>query len=154
MAKYATGKRSQSISDRSGMAFPYTEMVKEWNGSLVHYSEFEPKHPQIRRKHVTADAIALQNSRNMKFQQPTQPFINNNTSDVTISSSGGTMVGVANLSLPGDFAFKTQDFKITRVINGVQVTSILHSMIPEDPSLQNRRRELLSSIGAVEVSIS
>ncbi len=154
MAKYATGKRSQSISDRSGMAFPYTEMVKEWNGSLVHYSEFEPKHPQIRRKHVTADAIALQNSRNMKFQQPTQPFINNNTSDVTISSSGGTMVGVANLSLPGDFAFKTQDFKITRVINGVQVTSILHSMIPEDPSLQNRRREMLSSIGAVEVSIS
>ncbi len=154
MAKYATGKRSQSISDRSGMAFPYTEMVKEWNGSLVHYSEFEPKHPQIRRKHVTADAIALQNSRNMKFQQPIQPFINNNTSDVTISSSGGTMVGVANLSLPGDFAFKTQDFKITRLINGVQVTSILHSMIPEDPSLQNRRRELLSSIGAVEVNIT
>ena len=154
MAKYATGKRSQSISDRSGMAFPYTEMVKEWNGSLVHYSEFEPKHPQIRRKHVTADAIALQNSRNMKFQQPIQPFINNNTSDVTISSSGGTMVGVANLSLPGDFAFKTQDFKITRLIYGVQVTSILHSMIPEDPSLQNRRRELLSSIGAVEVNIT
>ena len=154
MAKYATGKRSQSISDRSGMAFPYTEMVKEWNGSLVHYSEFEPKHPQIRRKHVTADAIALQNSRNMKFQQPIQPFLNTNTSDVTISSSGGTMVGIANLALPGDFAFKTQDFKITRLINGVQVTSVLHSMIPEDPSLQNRRRELLSSIGSVEVSIT
>ena len=154
MAKYATGKRSQAISDRSGMAFPYTEMVKEWNGSFVHISEFEPKHPQIRRKHVTADAIALQNSRNQKFQQPIQPFINTNTSDVTITNSGGTMVGVANLTLPGDFAFKTQDFKITRVINGVQVTSILHSMIPEDPSLQNRRRELLSSIGTVEVSIT
>ena len=42
-------KRSQAISDRSGMAFPYTEMVKEWNGSLVHYSEFEPKHPQIEK---------------------------------------------------------------------------------------------------------
>mgnify|MGYP001405260236 FL=1 len=137
MAKYATGKRSQSISDRSGMAFPYTEMVKEWNGSLVHYSEFEPKHPQIRRKHTTADAIALQNSRNMKFQQPSVKFSN----DTTISDSGGASVGVANLSLPGDFAFKTQDFEITR--NGV--TSIIHSMIPEDPSLQNRRREMLSS---------
>ena len=131
MAKYATGKRSQAISDRSGMAFPYKEMVKEWNGSLVHISEFEPKHPQIRRKHNTADAIALQNSRNQKFQQPIQPFINTNTSDVTITNSGGTMVGVANLTLPGDFAFKTQDFKITRVIDGVQVTSVLHSMIPE-----------------------
>tara|TARA_B100000035_G_C20618670_1_gene387156 strand:- start:94 stop:534 length:441 start_codon:yes stop_codon:yes gene_type:complete len=146
MAKYATGKRSQAISDRSGMAFPYNEMVKEWNGSLVHYSEFEPKHPQIRRKHVTADAIALRNTRNMKFQQPSVKFSN----DVTISDSGGASVGVANLSLPGDFAFKTQDFEITR--NGV--TSTLHSMIPEDPSLQNRRRELLSNVGQVEVSIS
>ena len=154
MAKYAIGKRSQAISDRSGMAFPYTEMVKEWNGSLVHISEFEPKHPQIRRRHNTADAIALQNSRNQKFQQPIQPFINTNTSDVTITNSGGTMVGVANLTLPGDFAFKTQDFKITRVIDGVQVTSVLHSMIPEDPSLQNRRRELLSTIGKVEVNIT
>ena len=70
MAKWATGKRSQAISDRSGMAFPYTEMVKEWNGSLVHYSEFEPKHPQIRRRHFTADAIALQNTRPQRFQQP------------------------------------------------------------------------------------
>ena len=146
MAKYATGKRSQAISDRSGMAFPYTEMVKEWNGSLVHISEFEPKHPQIRRRHNTADAIALQNTRNMKFQQPSVKF----SQDVTISDSGGASVGVANLSLPGDFAFKTQDFEITR--NGV--TSILHSMIPEDPSLQNRRRELLSNVGKVEVSIS
>ena len=146
MAKYATGKRSQSISDRSGMAFPYTEMVKEWNGSLVHISEFEPKHPQIRRRHNTADAIALQNSRTMKFQQPSVKF----SQDVTISDSGGASVGVANLSLPGDFAFKTQDFEITR--NGV--TSIIHSMIPEDPSLQNRRRELISDIGKVEVSIS
>ena len=146
MAKYATGKRSKAISDRSGMEFPYTEMVKEWNGSLVHYSEFEPKHPQIRRKYNTADAIALRNPRNMKFQQPTTNFLN----DTTISDSGGASVGVANLSLPGDFAFKTQDFKITR--NGV--SSILFSMVPEDPSLQNRRRELLSTIGEVEVSIS
>ena len=135
MAKYATGKRSKSISDRSGMAFPYTEMVKEWNGSLVHFSEFEPKHPQIRRKHTTADAIALQNSRNMKFQQPSVKFSN----DVTISDSGGASVGVADLSLPGDFAFITQG------------TSV---MKPADPSLQNRRRELLSNIGQVEVNIT
>jgi len=154
MAKYATGKRSQAISDRSGMAFPYREMVKEWNGSFVHVSEFEPKHPQIRRRHHVPDAIALQNTRNMKFQQPIQPFVNTNTSDVTITNSGGASVGVANLTLPGDFAFKTQDFKITRTINGVQETSVIHSMIPEDPSLQNRRRELTGLVGQVEVSIS
>ena len=35
----ASGKYSEAISDRSGMQFPYKEMRKEWNGSLVHKSE-------------------------------------------------------------------------------------------------------------------
>jgi len=135
MAKFATGKRSQSISDRSGMAFPYTEMVKEWNGSLVHYSEFEPKHPQIRRKHNSADAIALQNSRNMKFQQPITVAVN----DSTLANSGGASVGVVDLTLPGNFAFINQG------------TSV---MIPADPSLQNRKRKITSVIGKVTVSIT
>ena len=72
---YARGRRSKAISDRSGQAFPYREMVKEWNGSLVHISEFEAKHPQIRRRRTVADAIALQNSRVIKFQQPKKILI-------------------------------------------------------------------------------
>ena len=60
---YARGKYAKAISDRAGLAFPYNEMVKEWNGSFVHKSEFEAKHPQIRRKHIKADAIALANAR-------------------------------------------------------------------------------------------
>jgi hypothetical protein len=132
---FARGKRSQAISDRSGQAFPYVEMVKEWNGSLVHISEFEPKHPQLDPPHHKADAIALRNPRSQKFQQPTTVAQN----DQTLADSGGISVGVANLTLPGDFAFNTQG------------TS---AMIPADPSLQNRRRELISNIGSVEVSIS
>ena len=42
MGKFATGKQSLSISDRSGLAFPYTEMVREWTGAWVHISEYEP----------------------------------------------------------------------------------------------------------------
>jgi hypothetical protein len=61
MARYATGKYSQRISDRSGAAFPYKEMVKEWNGSIVHVSEFEAKHPQlIQTKKQLADPEAIQ----------------------------------------------------------------------------------------------
>jgi len=146
MAKWATGKRSQAISDRSGMAFPYNEMVKEWNGSLVHTSEFEPKSPQIRRRHNTADAIALQNSRNMKFQQPRTVAVN----DTTLANSGGITVGVANLSLPGDFAFITAQPGTTFTTSGV----VISTMKPADPSLQNRRRELNASIGNVTVSIT
>mgnify|MGYP003117755953 CR=1 FL=1 len=152
MAKWATGKRSLAISDRSGMAFPYTEMVKEWNGSLVHYSEFEPKHPQIRRRHFTADAIALQNTRPMKSQTPTKISTINPQApnDNTIASSGGRSMGTVNLTLPGQFAFNTQYIEVIR--DGV--TTILHSMIPANPSLQNRRRELLTATGTVTVSIS
>ena len=132
MPKFATGKNALAISDRSGMAFPYNEMVKEWNGSLVHYSEFEPKHPQIKRRRTIADAIALQNTRPQRFQQPT------NRSGVE-ADSGGASVGVANLTLPGDFAFTNQG------------TS---EMKPADPSLQNRRRQLSILIKKVTVSIT
>ncbi len=60
---YSKGKFAQSISDRSGQAFPYREMVKEWNGSFVHTSEFEAKHPQLDPKPKKADPVALSNAR-------------------------------------------------------------------------------------------
>ena len=63
MAKYATGKYAKAISDRSGMEFPYKEMVREWNGSFVHVSEFEPKQPQLEPKPMNGDAISLRNVR-------------------------------------------------------------------------------------------
>ena len=59
----AKGKFAQFISDRSGIAFPYLEMQKEWNGSRVHNSEFEEKHPQLKPSKHKGDAEALQNPR-------------------------------------------------------------------------------------------
>ena len=56
---FARGKRSLSISDRSGAQFPYKEMRKEWNGSIVHFSEYEPKHPQLDPPYHPADPQAL-----------------------------------------------------------------------------------------------
>ena len=64
---FAKGKRSQAISDRSGQAFPYTEMVREWNGSLVHISEYEPKHPQLEPKVYGADPQGLKQARPQHF---------------------------------------------------------------------------------------
>ena len=146
MGKYASGKYAYAISDRSGLRFPYDEMVREWNGSLVHFTEFEPKHPQIRRKKVTADAIALQKARPQRFQQPKTVASN----DTTLADSGGISVGVANLALPGDFAFETFETEVTS--NGI--TTSLQTMQPRDPSLQNRRREASILLGNITVSIS
>ena len=60
--KFAGGRFSKAISDRSGLAFPYGEMVFEWNGSFVHNSEFEQKQPQLDLMYFT-DAEALENAR-------------------------------------------------------------------------------------------
>ena len=61
-AKFSGGKFSKAISDRSGLEFPYNEMKFEWNGSLVHWSEYEPKQPQLDLTYFT-DAQSLQNAR-------------------------------------------------------------------------------------------
>lgn len=126
---FARGKQSKAISDRSGMSFPYTEMVKEWNGSLVHVSEFEPKHPQLDPPHTKADAIALRNPRVMKFQQPTD--VNGVRSD-----SGGATVTVIDLTLPGAFGYLSNNMK------------------PIDGSKQNSNRNSFVVCGTVEVDIT
>ena len=60
---FARGKKSKAISDRSGMAFPYEEMVKEWNGHFVHKSEYEAKHPQLELRSRSGDAQGLRDVR-------------------------------------------------------------------------------------------
>ena len=59
---FARGKFAKAVSDRSGLAFPYNEMVKEWNGSWGHYSEFEEKHPQLEPRKQKTDPEALKNA--------------------------------------------------------------------------------------------
>ena len=85
----SNGKYAQFISDRSGQAFPYKEMVIEWNGSRVHISEFEAKHPQLEPKPHAADPQGLANARPQAFSAQT--------------GDGGFMN--VDLTLPGAFAF-------------------------------------------------
>ena len=93
MGKYALGKRSLAISDRSGMAFPYTEMVREWNGSLVHTSEYEPKQPQLEPKPVGSDAQALFNPRPQPASKTSLILLGNNPF-TSVIYSGTTYVNV------------------------------------------------------------
>ena len=78
MSSFAQGKFALAISDRSGMAFPYNEMVREWNGALVHVSEYEPKQPQLDPKPTSADPQALQRARTARTEFPTEDFLPEN----------------------------------------------------------------------------
>ena len=77
MTSFSQGKYALAISDRSGMAFPYNEMVKEWNGALVHISEYEPKQPQLQPKPTNADPQALQRARPARTEFATEDFLPN-----------------------------------------------------------------------------
>ena len=89
MARFAKGSRALAISDRSGAAFPYNEMVKEWNGALVHTSEFEPKQPQLEPHPVGADPQGLLNARPARTEFPVQDFLSKNPFSNTSTTVGG-----------------------------------------------------------------
>ena len=93
MAGYASGKNALAISDRSGLRFPYSEMVREWNGSLVHYSEFEAKQPQLQPKPVGSDPQALYNPRPQPASKTSLILLDNNPF-TSIISGGTTYVNV------------------------------------------------------------
>ena len=83
MARFAKGSRALAISDRSGVAFPYNEMVKEWTGALVHTSEFEAKQPQLEPHPVGADPQGLLNARPARTEFPVQDILPNNPFSIT-----------------------------------------------------------------------
>ena len=84
---YARGKYSQSISDRSGMAFPYKEMVKEWNGSRVHKSEYEPKTAQDHPRKHSPDGESLRYTRTDRDESTVATLLPLNPFRFTASSA-------------------------------------------------------------------
>ena len=96
MSKYATGKYAKAISDRSGMEFPYKEMVREWNGAFVHVSEYEPKQPQLEPKAQSADGIALLHTRTDRTEPDTTVRLPNNAFETYQAGSA-----IINVFAPG-----------------------------------------------------
>ena len=83
------GKYAKAISDRSGMEFPYNEMIKEWNGSFVHISEYEEKHPQLElRANRGAEQQGLRNARPQRIENEVLILLKPDAFE-TISSSSG-----------------------------------------------------------------
>ena len=89
MTTFSQGRWALMISDRSGLAFPYQEMVREWNGAWVHYTEFEPKSPQLSPKPTSADPQALQHARPARTEFATEDFL---PSDPFSTASNTTLI--------------------------------------------------------------
>ena len=156
MAKYSSGRYALRISDRSGMAFPYNEMVQEWNGSWVHVSEFEPKQPQLDPRNHPRDFTALQHAKPQIANA--RVYVGNNTvrtptGEVVLSPSGDVYDGVGDGTAVN--SFQTLLEPVTNYYaNGVAYADTQRSMMPLSVQQPQKSTGLLSRAGNVTVSTS
>ena len=120
MAKYATGKYARAISDRSGMEFPYKEMVRVGNGSFVHVSEFEPKQPQLEPKPMNGDSISLRHVRPDRIETAVPNLLPSNPFTIT---NGSTTVTVKEPD-HGRSTSDTVRFRDVESVGGIAATTI------------------------------
>ena len=121
MTTFSQGKYALAISDRSGMAFPYNEMVREWNGAFVHISEYEPKQPQLDPKPTSADPQALQRARPARTEFPTEDFLPNDP--ITTAAADATVsVSFPNGAMQVNDIFRLRDIKSP--VGGVAITTL------------------------------
>ena len=99
---YAKGKYALSISDRSGWQFPYLEMVREWNGAIVHTSEFESKQPQLGPFRVKSDPIALRRARPARTAPAVTVLLPLNPFRTTASDTTVTVISPSHGRSTGD----------------------------------------------------
>ena len=122
MARFAKGSRALAISDRSGAAFPYREMVKEWTGALVHISEFEPKQPQLEPHPVGADPQALKNARPARVEFSVQDILPNNPFTTTGGSQTLSVSYPSNQINEGTSYVRFQSVK--EIVGGVAIATL------------------------------
>ena len=121
MARFAKGRRALAISDRSGAAFPYREMVKEWTGAFVHESEFEAKQPQLEPHPVGADPQGLMNARPARVEFPVQDILPNNPFTTTAANASVSVSYPANQINEGTTFVRFQSVKSP--VGGVPVVT-------------------------------
>jgi len=85
---FARGKYAKAISDRSGMEFPYNEMIREWNGSFVHKSEYEARHPQDQPRAYGTEGHGLRNARPGRTEKTVVGILGPNPFETIAAGSG------------------------------------------------------------------
>ena len=120
MTSFAQGKFALMISDRSGLAFPYNEMVREWNGAWVHTSEFEPKQPQLQPKPTSADPQALQHARPSRTALPTPAALDT----VPFSTAGTTTLTVNENRHQRKTGDAVRFYQVKEPVGGVSVAAL------------------------------
>ena len=126
MARYATGKKSWGISDRSGFRYRLSEMRKEWTGLLVGKDEFEIKHPQLDSRGKAADAQTIKDARPDRTEPVVKVLLPFNSFK---TGSGGSSPTTVTVTEPGHgrSASDTVRFRDVEPFDGISSSAIQSS---------------------------
>ena len=129
---YASGKYAKFISDRSGFAFPYTEMAIEWNGARVHTSEYEEKQPQLTTAKHIVDTEALRHASTPRTEPAVEVLLkkdafksgSSGSAAITVTEAGhgratGDTVRYRNLTPLDGFTASTIELEVGYTITKV-----------------------------------
>ena len=173
---FASGKYALAICDRCGFEYPYSSIKKEWTGSRVCSSCYEPKHPQLEPKRNISDPQGLRNSRPARREPQLvpvgladSPFVNygaaNTTFDLrpyplnrpvkgvtrlgTVVASGDANVSVSGFGLSASLGNESTPGVTTYVYpTGFEITSALGSVsLSTDQVLSVNGVSATSSLG-------
>ena len=119
MTSFSSGKYALMVSDRSGQTFPWIEMVREWNGAWVHFSEYESKQPQLQPRPTSADPQALSHARPSRTALPTPAPLNNDP----FLTEVGTTLTVAQTAHGRSTGDAVRFYQVKEPVGGVAVST-------------------------------
>ena len=125
MGRFASGKNSYGISDRSGFRYKLVDMKKEWNGSLVGKDEYETKHPQLKPRNRFTDAEALKNARPDRTEPAVSVLLPLNS--FKTGTAGTSTITVTEPS-HGRSALSTVRFRDVAPFDGITSSDIENSL--------------------------
>jgi hypothetical protein len=121
MPRFASGKNSYGISDRSGQRYKLRNMKREWNNLLVGRDEWEAKHPQLEPRRVEADPEALKDARPDRTEKEVTVLLKK---DAFRSGASGSAVITVSEPGPGRATGDTVRFRDTVGFDGFTGTVI------------------------------
>ena len=153
MARYASGKKSNAMSDISGFKVKYRNLKTTWDNLRVEPEEFDPKQPQLTPVKNVIDATAL-----FKPRPDNDPdnytFFVGYTQDWTIDPRDLPSIGMHGIGAVGNGVnAEINTINLTVTVSGVAGTGAIGTVVL-NPTVVATGIAATGAIGTVTLSLS
>jgi hypothetical protein len=130
MARYASGKKSNAMSDISGFKVKYRNLKTTWDNLRVEPEEFDPKQPQLTPVKNVIDATALFKPRPDNDPDNVTFFVGY-TQDWTIDPRDLPGIGMNGIGAVGNGTFAEIQVNVIATPSGVAGTGAIGTSVGE-----------------------